>query len=50
MKYIAAAFIYIGFFTLIGLAVYWTESGWSLWALLLAPTLKSKGKKEEEKS
>lgn len=49
MKYIAAAIIYVGFFGLIGCAVYWTQSGWSLWALLFIPTLKSKTKKGKPK-
>jgi len=34
------ALIYVGFFTMITLAVIFTSSGWPLWALLLAPSIK----------
>lgn len=38
-----AAFVYFAFFSLIGLATYFTNSAWCLWALLLTPNLKLKG-------
>lgn len=31
--------IYIGFYIMIGLAVYWTKSGWPLWALIFLPCI-----------
>jgi|TARA_R110000822_G_scaffold51292_3_gene133435 hypothetical protein len=38
----AIALIYIGFFTLIGFAVCYTESAWALLALIFTPVYKSK--------
>ena len=38
----AIALIYIGFFTLIGFAVCYTESAWALLALMLMPEYKIK--------
>jgi hypothetical protein len=43
-------FIYIGFFGLIGFAIYYTESAIPLFALLLTPEYSTKGgSKKEEK-
>lgn len=35
---ISIAIVYVAFFTLIGVAVYLTQSATPLWALLLTPT------------
>lgn len=40
MKPFATALVYLGFFALIGGAVYVTESAWCLWALMLMPSSK----------
>lgn len=42
---ISYALIYISFFTLIGFAVFFTNSALPLWALLLTPSIKVKSKK-----
>jgi hypothetical protein len=42
MKTLAVSLIYLGFFGLIGTAVYFTGSGLCLWALLLTPSLNFK--------
>jgi hypothetical protein len=42
MKYLGISLIYLGFFGLIGTAIYFTQSGNCLWALLLTPGLKMK--------
>jgi hypothetical protein len=42
MKYLGIGLIYLGFFGLVGSAVYFTGSGHCLWALLLTPSLKTK--------
>jgi hypothetical protein len=42
MKYLGFSLIYLGFFALIGTAVYFTQSAMCLWALLLTPSLKTK--------
>jgi hypothetical protein len=42
MKNLAVSLIYLGFFSLVGTAVYFTGSGQCLWALLLTPSLKMK--------
>jgi len=42
MKDLSIALIYIAFFALIGAACYFTKSAMPLWALLLAPSYKSK--------
>jgi hypothetical protein len=42
MKYLGISLIYLGFFGLIGTAVYFTQSAMCLWALLLTPHLKMK--------
>jgi hypothetical protein len=42
MKYLGIGLIYLGFFGLVGSAVYFTGSGQCLWALLLTPSLKTK--------
>ena len=49
MKYIVTVVMYSGFFGLIAFTVYYTHSGWGLWALLLFPTWKSKGGKKKKK-
>lgn len=40
MKYLGFSLIYLGFFALIGTAVYFTKSALCLWALVLIPSLK----------
>lgn len=40
MKYFSASLVYLGFFALIGLALYVTQNPHVLWALLLTPTIK----------
>jgi hypothetical protein len=40
MKYLGIGLIYLGFFGLIGTAVYFTGSAICLFALLLTPSLK----------
>jgi hypothetical protein len=42
MKHLSIALVFIAFFSLIGAACYFTTSAMPLWALLLAPTYKSK--------
>jgi hypothetical protein len=44
MKYLAVALMYTSFFAVIGFAVWWTESAWCLWALLLTPSYKESDK------
>lgn len=41
MKYLAAALIYVGFFGLIGLVCYFTQSAWPLIGLVFMPELNS---------
>jgi len=38
MKMFSVALVYLGFFSLIGFAVYLTKSAWPMWALLLTPS------------
>jgi hypothetical protein len=45
MKYLGISFIYLGFFALIGSAVYFTQSAMCLWGLLLTPSLNIKNGK-----
>lgn len=40
MKHLSIALIYIGFFSLIAIAIYLTESAHCLWALILTPSVK----------
>ena len=40
MKYLGIGLIYLGFFGLIGTAIYFTKNANCLWALLLTPNLK----------
>jgi hypothetical protein len=42
MKYLGFSLIYLGFFGLIGTAIYFTQSAMCLWALILTPSLKIK--------
>ena len=42
MKMFSVALIFLGFFALIGFAVWFTGSAMPLWALLLAPEYRSK--------
>jgi hypothetical protein len=42
MKYLGASLIYLGFFGLIGTALYVTNDANCLWALILTPNLKLK--------
>lgn len=46
MKYLMASVVCASFFSLIGFAVWFTDSAYPLWALLLTPSFKS----EEEDS
>jgi hypothetical protein len=41
MKYLGVSLIYLGFFGLIGTAIYFTQSAMCLWDLLLTPSIKS---------
>lgn len=43
----SVAIIYASFFALIGFAVYLTQSAMPLWALLLAPSYRTKDDKEK---
>lgn len=47
MKYFLITLIYTAFFSLIGIAIWLTNSAVPLWALLLVPTIKFKVKKEK---
>ena len=42
MKYLGFSLIYLGFFGLIGTAIYFTQNAHCLWALILTPSLKIK--------
>jgi hypothetical protein len=42
MKYLGISLIYLGFFGLIGTAIYFTQNANCLWALILTPSIKSK--------
>ena len=46
---VRTTFVYLGFYSLIAVAIYWTKSAAPLWALLLTPTSSyhDDGKKEE---
>ena len=48
MKYLSTALIYIGFFSLIGVALYVTKNPHVLWALLLTPTINLNTKTDDE--
>ena len=48
MKYLSFALIYLGFFSLVGLALYITKNPHTLWSLVLLPTINYSGKKEDE--
>jgi len=41
MKYLGVSLIYLGFFGIIGTALYITQNANCLWALLLTPSIKS---------
>ena len=43
----AVALIYLGFFGLVGAAIWMTGTAWPLWALILMPTIKAGGGKGE---
>ena len=43
----AVALIYLGFFGLIGAAIWMTGTAWPLWALILMPTINAGGRKGE---
>jgi hypothetical protein len=45
---ISYSLIYIAFFTLIGVAIYLTNSAMPLWALLLTPSIKVKSKNNND--
>lgn len=49
MKHLSIALIYIAFFSLIGFAVYYTQSGVPLWALLLTPNYSHKTDAKDDK-
>jgi hypothetical protein len=42
MKYLGIGLIYLGFFGLIGTAIYITQNANCLWALLLTPNMKTR--------
>jgi hypothetical protein len=42
MKYLGIGLIYLGFFGLIGTAIYLTQNANCLWALLLTPNMKTR--------
>ena len=42
MKYLGFSLIYLGFFGLIGVAIYFTQNANCLWSLILTPRIKSK--------
>lgn len=43
----AVALIYLGFFGLVGAAIWMTGTAWPLWALILMPTINAGGGKGE---
>lgn len=47
MENLSISLIYVAFFMLIGFAVYFTESGVPLWALLLTPSISTKKQENE---
>lgn len=47
MKFIAATFIYLGFFGLIAFSVWHTKSVWPLFLILMAPTIETSTFKED---
>lgn len=49
MKLFVVAIIYLGFFALIGGAVYYTKSAMPLWALLLMPSFSTRKVSEKDK-
>ena len=44
---LAIALVYVGFFGLIGWAVWITESAWPLWGLVFAPSIKKSNDDDE---
>ncbi len=44
MRYAAAIAVLIAFYACVGFAVYWTGSGWCLWALFAVPICQLKYK------
>jgi|LakMenEpi03Aug12_release.lakeMendotaPanAssembly.Ray.scaffolds.fasta_scaffold26285_11 hypothetical protein len=48
MKYFSISLIYLGFFSLVGLALYITQNPHTLWSLILLPTINIKTDKTEE--
>jgi hypothetical protein len=50
MKFLAISIVYTAFFSLIGFAVYFTNSATPLWALLLTPSINtSSGSSDKNK-
>lgn len=47
MKHLNVSLVYLGFFALIGSAVYFTNSAYCLWALLIAPAINVKTTESE---
>lgn len=45
---LAIALIYLGFFGLLGWAVWTTNNAWPLWALVLLPAIKLSGSEEKK--
>lgn len=48
MRHFSIALIYLGFFALIGVAVYLINSALPLWALLLMPSYSNKKDNDDE--
>lgn len=44
----AVALIYLGFFGLVGAAIWMTATAWPLWALILMPTINIGGRSGEK--
>ena len=50
MKWFGVAIIYLGFYGLIGAAVYWTKSAMPLWGLLITPSFSTNDHPEDSDS
>lgn len=48
MKYFSISLVYLGFFGLLGLALYLTKNPHVLWALLLTPSINFKIEKNDK--
>jgi hypothetical protein len=50
MKHLDISLVYLGFFTLIGAAIYFTNSAYCLWALVLMPAISINSTETENES